>query len=107
MNLLQLQREVGVWAWRNFPKAKPYQPLLGASEELGELCHAHLKMEQRIRGTRAKHFMDKRDAVGDILIYLAHYCELNGINMEAAVGDAWAEVKQRDWRKHKRTGKKA
>ena len=106
MNLSQLQREVGVWARRNFPKEKPYQPLLGIGEETGELMHAHLKMEQKIRGKAEEHQEAKEDAVGDILIFLAHYCELNDINLSWAVEKTWREVKQRDWRKHKRTGKK-
>ena len=41
-----LQEETSEWANRNFPDAKPYQPLLGAMEELGELSEMNT---QKIR----------------------------------------------------------
>lgn len=105
MNLKKLQREVSRWANHNFPEAKPHQPLLGLSEEVGELSHAHLKMEQGIRGSVEGHIIAKCDAVGDVMIFLAHYCSLNGISLDAAVEDAWAEVSKRDWRKDPENGK--
>lgn len=101
MNLSDLQIEVGDWASRNFPDAKQHQPLLGAAEELGELCHAHLKGEQRIRHSTGEIHDMKNDAVGDIIIYLAHYCELQGISLSGAVATTWHKVKQRDWQKNK------
>jgi len=104
MNLETLQSEVSEWASRNFPHNKPHMPLLGAAEEIGELCHAHLKSEQGIRGTPSKHHAAKEDAVGDIIIYLANYCGLNNINMDLAVSTAWNQVKQRDWNKNPQTG---
>jgi NTP pyrophosphatase (non-canonical NTP hydrolase) len=97
MQLSTLQYEVGRWALYNFPNAKPYTPLLGIGEEAGELMHAHLKQEQGIRGTYQKHQHAKLDAVGDLLIYLAHYCELNNLDLDAAIETTWAKVKQRDW----------
>lgn len=104
ITLNDLQNEVRVWADRNFPDAKPHQPLLGVSEECGELCHAHLKMEQGIRGTYAEHVLAKNDAIGDIIIYLADYCGRNGIDLQAAVEIAWNEVKKRDWQNNPKTG---
>lgn len=98
-----LQVDVASWAIRNFPDAQPHQPLLGVMEEGGELCHAHLKMEQRIRGNedlKAKQI----DAVGDIVIFLAHYCTLNSIDLSSAVSDTWAKVKQRDWKRNPNQG---
>jgi NTP pyrophosphatase (non-canonical NTP hydrolase) len=97
MNLRKLQNEVKEWTAKNFPEARTYQPLLGIVEEVGELSHAHLKQEQGIRGTWKAHQDAKTDAVGDIIIYLAHYCELNQINLEDAVNITWANVSQRDW----------
>ena len=96
-DLQTLQAEASVWAAENFPNSKPYQPLLGVLEELGELAHAHLKSEQGIR-TSEDHFAGKVDAVGDIIIYLAHYCVLNGIDLHGAVYRTWQEVKKRNWK---------
>lgn len=104
MDLQTLQSEVSEWAGRNFPNALPYQPLLGATEEIGELAHAHLKNEQRIRGTPEEHFAAKKDAVADVVIYLCHYCRLNGFSIADAVDVAWTEVKRRDWIKNNKDG---
>lgn len=104
MNLLRLQEEVTEWASRNFPNKQPHQPLLGIQEEVGELSHAHLKLEQGIRGTKEEHIAAKKDAVGDIVIYLADYCTQNNICFDSAVAEAWSQVKERDWIKNKQNG---
>lgn len=104
MNLKQLQTEVGAWSRRNFPNNQPHHPLLGVSEETGELCHAHLKMEQGIRGTKEEHQAAKEDAVGDIIIYLADYCERNGIDFDKSVDLTWGQVKARDWKNNSLDG---
>lgn len=102
LTLEQLQSEMQAWANHNFPKAKSYQPLLGAVEELGELAHTHLKMEQNIRETNNE---DKWDAIGDIIIYLADYCNKNGIDIAKAVEMTWNSVKYRDWQKYPKNGR--
>ena len=105
MTFQQLQDEQREWAQRNFGTDRPsYQPLLGAVEELGELAHAHLKSEQGIRGTPEKHAADKRDAVGDVLIYLTDYCNLEGFDLQDLMQETWGEVKQRDWKANPSTG---
>lgn len=105
INLTDIQVEVSRWALYNFPYAKPHQPLLGAAEEIGELCHAHLKDEQGIRGTKEEHKKAKEDAIGDVIIYLAHYCALNNTTLYQCIISAWNEVKDRDWIKYPTTGK--
>jgi NTP pyrophosphatase (non-canonical NTP hydrolase) len=104
MNLKTLETKVSMWSEKNFPGNKPYHPLLGIGEEVGELMHAHLKMEQGIRGSAEQHHTAKEDAVGDIVIYLADYCWRNGIDFEHAVTKAWDEVSRRDWTKHPESG---
>lgn len=96
MDLNRLQFEQNEWSLRNFPDQKPYQCLLGAVEELGELAHAHLKLEQKIR-LEENHLAKKRDAIGDIIIYLAGYCSHMGFNFAECVSQAWDEVKKRNW----------
>lgn len=98
LTLRKLQSVSGRWAARNFGDKRPtYHPLLGVSEEVGELCHAHLKREQGIRGTEAELIAQAKDAVGDIVIFLADYCNLNGIDLQEAVEMSWREVSKRDW----------
>lgn len=84
MELAQLQVEVQEWASRNFPNATPWQPLIGMGEELGELAGAML--DRTMDGERATTLM--KDAVGDIMIYMADYCWRNGIQLEAYVSPA-------------------
>lgn len=104
MDLERLQIEVGMWSDRNFPNNRPHHPLLGALEELGELSHAHLKMEQGIRGNVDQHHYAKLDAIGDIIIYLADYCHRNSLELAACVEITWEMVKKRNWQANKQDG---
>lgn len=102
--LKKLQREQAEWAISNFGLHPAWHPLLGLQEELGELSHAHLKSEQGIRGSVDEHRLEKIDAVGDIVIYLADYCTMEGINFEQAVLETWRKVKERNWNADKVAG---
>jgi len=99
-----LQEEAGAWQAENFDNPKAYQPLLGVIEEVGELAHAHLKAEQGMR--KGEDYQAKTiDAIGDIIIYLTHYCTLNGVSLQEAVYRTWQEVKTRNWRQYPCDGK--
>jgi len=100
----EFQDEVAEWGDRNFPKSTPYQPLLGLAEEVGELSHAHLKGEQGLRHTPLEIHRMKKDAVGDILIFLAHYCHKNNFDLQDCKDMVWEQVKQRDWIKNQKNG---
>lgn len=104
MDWIQLQLEVGEWARRNFGGNPAIYPLLGAVEEMGELSHAVLKGLQGIRGTKEEHDAKAKDAVGDIIIYLADFCERSGYSLNDCIENAWDEVKERDWRKNRDNG---
>lgn len=100
MLLSALQRAHKRWLDHNFPDQQPHDALLGLQEELGELAHVHLKFEQGIRGVdKARYEGEAGDAIGDIVIYLASYCNTNGFNLALEVKKAWDQVKERDWRK--------
>lgn len=100
LNLTDLQGEVRAWTEKNFQNRKNHQPLLGICEEVGELCHAQLKGEQGIRHTPEEIRGLKCDAIGDIVIYLVDYCNIQGIDLEQAIWNAWyEEVSRRDWTK--------
>lgn len=101
MNLVQFQRDVHAWSLKNFGLQPSYRQLLGVTEEIGELCHAHLKIEQGIRGATRN---DIKDAVGDIVVYLADYCAQIGIDLSACIDAAWDEAKSRDWNKFPKNG---
>lgn len=75
INFADLQKQVGEWSRRNFPNNTPDNPFKGMVEELGELAHALLKKEQGIRGTPEEHDVAAKDAVGDLLVYTADFCE--------------------------------
>jgi len=102
IELAKLQNEIDLWNDANFPRKQSYQPLLGVMEEIGELSHAHLKMEQ---GIRAAIQYDKEDAVGDIVIYLIDYCNQNNIDFANAITKTWEQVRQRDWIKFPKNGR--
>ena len=97
--LKKLQEEQKPWVKHNFGDRPSWQPLLGIVEELGELAHAHLKDAQGIR-TKEDHFKNKKDAIADIIIYLADYCNAEGIDLESTVQSVWDVVKKRDWKKN-------
>ena len=96
LDLLQRQQEP--WVSHNFGDRPAHVPLLGALEELGELAHAHIKGEQGIRHTPEEIAAMKRDALGDVIIYLADYATSQGINLQEAVEETWGKVIRRDWK---------
>jgi NTP pyrophosphatase (non-canonical NTP hydrolase) len=78
---------------------------LGLGEEVGELFHAHLKEEQNIRGESNAHQLEAKDAVGDIIIYLMHYCTLRDWAIEPILNNVWEQtVSKRDWKKNPQEG---
>ena len=104
MDLKQLQEEHKTWADYNFPDRKSFYPLLGMIEEIGELAHADLKIRQGIRGSTEEHRAAAEDAIGDLLIFLADYCNLNGYDLQECLNKAWTMVIERDWQVNKLDG---
>ena len=99
----RLQLEQIPWVAHNFGGRDSTKPLLGAMEELGELAHAHLKAAQNIR-TNEDHEAAAKDAVADIVIFLADYCTSCDYDFQTVVEETWAKVKQRDWVKYPEHG---
>lgn len=97
MSLKRIQAEQNDWSKRNFPNKKPHQPILGAAEEVGELAHAFLKMEQGIRGTKEEHSEKMRDAIGDCCIFMMDLCNQMGWDFEEIIQQTWQHVQKRDW----------
>lgn len=101
--LKRLQEEVKVWRGKNFGEQPSWISLLGAVEELGELAHAHVKEVQGIRMSE-DHIENAKDAVGDIVIYLADYCGERGFDFEEVVKKTWEQVKKRNWKENREGG---
>lgn len=87
------------------PSQQPWELLLGIQEEVGELSRAHLKQHQKIRGTSEGWEEKGKDAVGDILVFLAGYCAARGWSLQECVEKATTEVFQRDWTKYPNNGR--
>jgi NTP pyrophosphatase (non-canonical NTP hydrolase) len=88
------------WKAYNFGRSPGWHPLLGIVEEVGELSHAYLKREQKIRGAQAEHEAEMRDAVGDILLYLIDFCNIEKIDIEDTLLKTWGQVSKRDWKRN-------
>ena len=100
MNLRALQVQLKLWQEHNFPGREAWQPLLSISEEVGELYHAYLKRNRRTQlriRLEENHSAKIRDAVADIIVFLADFCNAEGIDLQEALEQTWTEVKQRDW----------
>ena len=104
MLLWDLQDQVKKWSLHNFGQVPRWQPLLGAVEEVGELAHSFLKREQKIRGTDEEHEANEKDAIGDIVVYLADFCWRSGYDLNMIVEDTWETVKKRDWTQNRTSG---
>jgi hypothetical protein len=71
MNLREIQREQAVWSLHNFGPRPSWQPFVGMVEEVGEL---ELSRWQRVE--------EFHDAVGDITIFMADFCTLEGFDLQ-------------------------
>jgi NTP pyrophosphatase (non-canonical NTP hydrolase) len=100
----KFQIEVADWSRRNFERQEPSDCFEGIVEEVGELAHARLKARQGIRGTPAEHLAAEKDAIGDILIYMADYCQRRGFDLAEIAEQTWDQVKRRDWTKNRQDG---
>ncbi len=96
LDIQKFQLQVQEWALRVHPEDTFGDMLNLLQEELGELCKAHLK-------GKAGLFPDVdweskiRDAIGDIGITLAHFCNLKTLDLESCIRNTWKEVRERDW----------
>lgn len=104
--IYQYQDEVTTWSRANFPSQDPIDPLLGITEEVGELNHAVLKQRQGIRNgsdPRATKALIE-DALGDIFIFMCDFAQRNNIDLEFVIKDTWEEVSKRNWSENKTDG---
>lgn len=125
-NLTRLQAAVGEWSQENFGDDELIMDnlsqrleaggdgadvgalftVLGVNEEAGELTHSVLKRAQGIRGDEDGVGVEaEKDAVGDIIVYLADFCYRRGYDLDECVKQAWdGEVSDREWDSETRKG---
>lgn len=96
LTIQELQDQQRPWVLRNFGERPAHWPLLGIGEELGELSHAQLKMEQGIRGSLEEHHAAQKDAIADCIIFCSDYCSAMGWKLHVALGALeWSQVQVR------------
>lgn len=102
----EIERRHSEWESKNFPPEAHTLPLvtLGVCEEAGELAHAVLKWEAKIRGSEEVHRAEAIDAVGDITMYLMGVCRHLGVKFSDCIIHSWNEIEKRDWVKNPDTG---
>ena len=103
IDLRTMQKEVRAWGKKHFPGAEPHYCVLGAMEELGELAHAHLRLLERLGDVSAQEAKE-RDAVGDVVVFLAHFCEMKGYDLESIIKGVWQEVQERASKRYPNNG---
>lgn len=94
------QSELHEWQLQNFGKPTVEHMALGVCEEAGELAHAVLKMQQKIReGTnleKAKAMI--ADAFADMIVFGCQLLTILEIDAEKAYHETVCEVLKRDWK---------
>jgi NTP pyrophosphatase (non-canonical NTP hydrolase) len=87
------QMGVGKWHKEMFPNADAEDILCKLVEEVGELCHETHSIKWG--GATTQKYVSQVDAVGDIMIVLAAFCEKAGIDLDQAIADTWSGVSSR------------
>lgn len=87
------QAGVGKWHRDMFPTADAEDILCKLTEEVGELCHAQHSLKWGVQSLEKAEA--RQDAIGDIMIVLAAFCEKVGIDLDQAIAVTWIEVSQR------------
>lgn len=78
VNWEKLETDVGEWSNDNFGDQPAVNPFIGSGEEFGEL------VEELYSDNISEE--EVKDAVGDILVFLADYCYRYGISYSGAAG---------------------
>jgi len=69
------------------------------ANKIGIVAHCLLKQEQNIRKSSDELDEAAKDAIGDLMIFLADFCNRKGYSLQDIVNETWAYVKTRDWQK--------
>lgn len=101
LDIFGIQEEHEHWESVNFPNPLgPLASIAGLTEELGEVAHAVLKNQQKIRGydDMEKTTAEVADGLADLFIYSLGLATFYGIDLEEAYRSTWDKiVNKRDW----------
>jgi NTP pyrophosphatase (non-canonical NTP hydrolase) len=105
-SLRSFQEDVAEWCDRNFPTATIDDQVMKMVEEFGELCHAIQMHRFKIRDGADQDLAHVQmvDAVGDMTVILAGIASKLNIDLQKAVNQTWAQVRERDWVKYPEKG---
>lgn len=108
VRLAPFQEDVREWRDRNFPTATVDDQVMKMVEEFGELCHAIQMHRFKIRDGADQDlaYVKMVDALGDMTVILAGIASKLNIDLQKAVNQTWAMVRERDWVNHPETGGK-
>lgn len=101
-----IQDKLSKWSLDTFgdnTQNPPIYCILGMIEELGELSHSFLKLNQGIR-TNENHEELMRDAIGDIVMFMMDFCSRMGWSLSEIIEEVFKEVIERDWKGNPETG---
>lgn len=86
-NFNELQEKVLGWAFTRgiMQHSNPKAQLLKAVSELGELCDAEVKEQHG----------QIIDGIGDVIVCLIIYAEMNGVDLTICLNAAYNEIKDR------------
>lgn len=89
-NFNELQQKILGWAIERdiLNYSTPRAQLLKAVSEIGELCDAEIKGEHN----------KVIDGIGDTLVCLIIYAEMNGVDLTICLNEAYNEIKDRKGR---------
>jgi hypothetical protein len=75
--------------------------LLEMHTAVGEMQHGHLKMQQKIRGTRTEHAVAIQAGLCKLLALLVVYADYTQLELSLLeiVEATWSDVRTRDWQK--------
>lgn len=79
--LKTLQEEQKPWVLKNFGERPAWQPLLGIAEEMGELFQAFWIVDDA-------YAHEVKDALADIMIYMADFCTAMNFDLQKLYDDA-------------------
>lgn len=71
---------------------------------IGKLCHAHLKLEQNIRGSKSEHLRVIEKLLWDTYCVLYNIAYAYNLDFDRCISDTWAKVSKRDWKKNSING---
>lgn len=97
-DIREIQAEVHAWVLHNFGNSNELATYGGLVEETGEVMQAAVKRSSGIRGTHDEWTAKIRKESADVFIKLCDIAQFEGFDLDDAIADRWAVVRQRDWK---------